>query len=148
MERQMKRAGFTLVELVVTTATVGLLSAIAIPRLIDLRAEAYNTHRDGIVGAARSGIMTAASKNQASQVAPSEVFPPNLEASWVGIPGGSQPALFPTACSAANPCFELVLSTPVTDGNWSQESATSYKFTPPVGTAKTYTYTASNGTLN
>ena len=64
---------------------------------------------------------------------------------WGGIAGGDQQTAS-TKCSA-DPCFELVLSEGVSDGRWSQETATTYKFAPPVGSATTYTYDTATGTL-
>ncbi len=127
------RHAFTLVEMVIVIAIVGILAAIAIPRFIDIRNEAFLSQRDGIIGAVRAGILTTASRNQVNQGA--GTFPPNLEATWNGITGGTVEAAA-TACSATKACFELVIPGGYVDPNWQQlnATATQYKFTAPVGT--------------
>ncbi len=141
---QVGKQAFTLIELVVVISIIGILAAVAIPRFIDIRSEAYTAQRDGTVGAVRAGIMLVASKNQAATSPQSATFPPDLEATWGSITGGTLEATA-TACSASAPCFELVLSQPVTAGEWEQTTSTTYTFTPPVGSAKTYTYTQATG---
>ncbi len=152
MQGRSERA-FTLIELVIVIAIIGILAAVAIPRFIDIRAEAYNAQGNGIISSVRSGILLVASKNQAASCTnvTDPTFPPNLEANWNNacnlIAGGALSANG-TACVAATPCFELVVPGGVVDANWVQTTATSYTFTPPQGTTRVCTYVAgTTGTL-
>ena len=142
--------GFTLVELVIVIAIIGILAAIAIPRFIDIRNEAYRAQRDGIISSVRSGILLVASRNQVAAVADQGAgnFPPNLEAGWGNAnPGGSQPGSFASPCNT-NACFELVVPGGLSEATWSQTAALEYTFTAPVGnSSQTCTYSATNGTL-
>ena len=141
---------FTLVELVIVIAIVGILAAIAIPRFIDIRNEAYISQRDGIVGAVRAGILTVASKNQVNQGA--GTFPPELESVWltIGTVGGLSHA-GATACNT-NPCFELIMEGGYSDTHWTEQNGLTYVFDSPTGAGpvfgdKTYTYTPTTGTF-
>jgi prepilin-type N-terminal cleavage/methylation domain-containing protein len=53
VSRKNRQKGFTLVELIIIIVILGILAAVAIPRYIDMRAEAANSTARGILGGLR-----------------------------------------------------------------------------------------------
>ena len=137
---------FTLVELVIVIAIIGILAAVAIPRFIDIRLQSYIAQRNGTVGGVRAGIMLVAAKNQTQTTPSSGTFPPNLEADWGGSGSGGSVPGSSTACNV-NDCFELVLNQPVSDVSWTQTATLTYTFDAPgiTGEQQNYAYTVATG---
>lgn len=124
------RKGFTLIELVMVIVILGILAAVAIPKFFDLQNEAEEAAEKGVVGGVRAGIATYYADDCINN--PPCNYPASLDSATNG------------ACTAANPCFDTVLSQGGVTSDWTRNSSTSY--TGPNGT--TYTYTPATGEFN
>jgi MSHA pilin protein MshA len=65
----MSKKGFTLIELVMVIVILGILSAVAIPKFVDLTTEAKISATKGALGAIRSTVAIQYAKNATSGIA-------------------------------------------------------------------------------
>lgn len=130
MKKQMKNEqGFTLIELVMVIAILGILAAAAIPIFRDLADDANAAAREGMVGAIRGGINTVYAQAVADP-AIADTFVATLDGQANG------------PCAAG--CFTNVLAYPVTDGTWSKNN----NVYTHVATGVALTYNSGQGTFN
>lgn len=137
MKTNMKNeSGFTLIELILVIAIIGMLTAAIAPSFTTLLADSGEASAKGTAGAIQSSINTAIAQN--------------IVAGYPGTGNTSSPVNISAAidsassgvCSSTNFCFSSVSSTPVS-GNWRKTSATTYRFyvNPNDTTTNYLTYT-------
>jgi prepilin-type N-terminal cleavage/methylation domain-containing protein len=62
--------GFTLIELVIVIVILGIMAALAIPKFLDIRADAKKSSIQGVLGGVRSAIANKYAKDAAAGVTP------------------------------------------------------------------------------
>ncbi len=98
-----REGGFTLIELILVIALLGILAVVALPRFVNLTTGARTAARDGVVGSVRSGIALWRAND------------------LVGGGAGNYPAtLDANADGACTTCFGTVLEQVVSDTHWTK----------------------------
>lgn len=122
------QSGFTLVELILVVAIIGMLTAAIAPSFTTLLADSGETSGKGTAGAIQSAINTTVAQNIVAGA--TTILPASLDGVSAGAACSSTAAL-----SNTNTCFYQVTKTPVSS-NWTKGT-----------TANTYTYTFTGGSL-
>ena len=125
----MNRKGFTLIELILVIAILGILAISALPKFLNLSTSAEQASRDGVLGAVRSGIALYRANDMVTN----------------GGAGNYPTALGTNANGACTGCFDTVLSNGIADASWTK-ATNDYSFNDGTATV-TYSYNATNGTF-
>ncbi len=129
------KKGFTLIELVLVIAVLGVLVVSALPNYINTSTQTEIVLRDAVVGAIRSGIALERAKQMNSDGSGS--YPAALDSVGADTPCGT---------GASVRCFEAILPLGVTSPAWIKVNEKHYTFNDGT-TTYTYTYDPSTGSF-
>lgn len=139
------RPAFTMIEMIFVIVILGILSAIAIPRLSASRDDAVLVKGKSQVSAIRSGISLQKSKNMLQGVTP--FFPLVLDGITANY-GNPDQRLFNFADGNSSNILEYpIYSNTTQDGSWTKTAANSYLFN--LGrTTVAFDYNATTGSFD
>jgi MSHA pilin protein MshB len=110
MKRSNKQKGFTIIELVVVILLLGILTATALPRFIDVTDEAHNAVVDSVIG----GLSTGSALFRAQWYAenqPNTVGPDfDMVSFRTGYPMGGELGNLPSSMATSGDCADLFRS--------------------------------------
>jgi len=112
-----KQAGFTLIELVMVIVILGVLSAVALPKFVDIKSDAQQASVDGVAGAlnSASSVNYAARKANATKGVPITTCGTAVNALTGGIPSTMEitvPATAVAADATVTTCEVRLTATP------------------------------------
>lgn len=129
---------FTMIELVFVIVVLGILSAVAIPRLAATRTDAQITKARADISSIRSAIIN---ERQTRLFRGQPAFISRLDA---GVGTGAGVLIFDT--NGTNQILQYGMRTKAGNGGWLKATNTTYTFTV-LGVANTFTYNSANGTF-
>ena len=124
-----KSKAFTLIELVMVIVIIGILSAVAVPKFINMRDQANEAAEKGVIGGVRSAVAVWHANQMLVDTTPD--WPTMLDAWGAGSAGTDKPF------------FDSVLQTGITDEEWASDGSGAY--TGP--NSGTYTYNSADGSF-
>jgi len=137
-----------MIELIFVIVVIGILSAIAIPRLAATRTDAVIVKGKSQVAAIRSGIVMQKSQNllQGNRQTNS-YYPDNLDDINSSYSSTGQKLFFHTDGNSTN-ILESPNYSKNSSGGWLKTSATTYTFQITSGTSTTFTYNSTTGSFD
>jgi len=127
--RNHNQKGFTLIELIVVIAVLGILAGVAVPKFINVTAQAQQAAARADIGAIKAGALNLAAQNAATSGTLS--YPASLGA----VPAAAGDPVFVNVLEAAS-------AADMAQRGWSQTSTTAGTFG---STGISFTYTPATG---
>lgn len=125
----MNNRGFTLIEIIIAIAILGVIATMALPRYFDIRDRAEESALNGTLASIRAGIAIYHGKQLASNATP--VWPNELDSQPVGL---------------CTDCFSNVLQDPLNDDRW-EKFGSWYSYTLGDGTMLSFKYYNTDGSF-